>query len=152
MAHVGELLDKELGMEGKGHHDWDGVHAAATIDTGLRNPKKPWAKQFSWLNQFTDIISKANKFHNWGVEWERFVRVSIKMSFTRDQYNDIWTHKLFLGLKGNGYLSTYYFRPPKLLWRKATISNVKFPSSSVKPGLPTMLLKSTSGSGRATQC
>jgi hypothetical protein len=30
LAHVGELLDKELGKEG--HHDWDRAHAAATIE------------------------------------------------------------------------------------------------------------------------
>ena len=76
LAHVGEHLDKEMGKEGEGHHDWDGVHAAATVDTGMRNPKKPWAKQFSWLNSITEVISKANKFHNWGMEWDRFFRVS----------------------------------------------------------------------------
>ena len=76
LAHVGEHLDKEMGKEGEGYHDWDGVHAAATVDTGMRNPKKPWAKQFSWLNSITEIISKANKFHNWGMEWDRFFRVS----------------------------------------------------------------------------
>ena len=47
LAHVGELLDKELGK--KGHHDWDGAHAAATIEAELRNPKKTWAQKFSWL-------------------------------------------------------------------------------------------------------
>ena len=76
LAHVGEHLDKEMGKEGEGYHDWDGVHAAATVDTGMRNPKKPWAKQFSWLNSITEVISKANKFHNWGMEWDRFFRVS----------------------------------------------------------------------------
>ena len=76
LAHVGEHLDKELGREGEGHHDWDGAHAAATIDTGLRNPKKPWAKQFSWLNDMTITISKSNRFFNWGQEWDRFSRVS----------------------------------------------------------------------------
>ena len=72
LAGVGEQLDQELGQEG--HHDWDGVHAAATIDAGLRNPKKPWAELFAWLNKITDIISKANRFHNWGMEWDRFFR------------------------------------------------------------------------------
>ena len=75
LGKVGELLDKELGKEGQGHHDWDGVHAAATVDTGLRNPKKPWAKEFRWLNDINDIISKANRFHNMGVEWDRYFRV-----------------------------------------------------------------------------
>lgn len=70
LSKVGEKVDEELGV--KGHHDWDGVHAAATIDTGLRNPKKPWAKLFAWINHFTLIISKANRFINWGMEWERF--------------------------------------------------------------------------------
>ena len=75
LAHVGEQLDKLLGQEG--HHDWDGPHAAATVDTGLRNPKKEWAKMFAWLNEFTAIISKANKFINWGMEWARFFKVNI---------------------------------------------------------------------------
>ena len=77
LGSVGEHLDSELGKTG--HHDWDGVHAAATIDTGLRNPKKPWAKQFSWLNETTSIISKANKFINWGQEFDRFFRTSKAM-------------------------------------------------------------------------
>ena len=72
LSHVGELVDKELGV--KGHHDWDGVHAAATKETGLRNPKKPWAKEFSWLNDINQIISKAYKFINWGMEWDRYFR------------------------------------------------------------------------------
>ena len=72
LAGVGELLDQLLGQEG--HHDWDGVHAAATIDAGLRNPKKAWAELFAWLNEITNIISKANRFHNWGMEWDRFFR------------------------------------------------------------------------------
>ena len=53
---------------------WDGVHAAATIDAGLRNPKKAWAELFAWLNEITNIIYKANRFHNWGMEWDRFFR------------------------------------------------------------------------------
>ena len=73
LAHVGEHLDQLMGVEG--HHDWDGVHAAATVDTGLRNPKKEWAKKFSWLNETTDIISKAFRFINWGMEWARFFKV-----------------------------------------------------------------------------
>ena len=55
LAHVGELVDKELGV--KGHHDWDGVHTANTIETGIRNPKKPWAKEFSWLTEINLTIS-----------------------------------------------------------------------------------------------
>ena len=70
LAHVGELVDELLKV--KGFHDWDGVHAAATVETGLRNPKKPWAKIFAWLLPFNNIISKANRFHNWGMMHERF--------------------------------------------------------------------------------
>ena len=73
LASVGEHLDKLMGVEG--HHDWDGVHAAATVDTGLRNPKKEWAKNFTWLNEITDVISKAFNFINWGMEWARFFEV-----------------------------------------------------------------------------
>ena len=72
LSHVGEHIDKELGM--KGHHDWDGVHAKATVDTGLRNSKKAWAKEFDWMNNITLVISKANRLINWGMEWERFFR------------------------------------------------------------------------------
>ena len=72
LAHVGEHLDHELGQVG--HHDWDGVHAAATVDTGLRNPKKPCASKFSWLNDITNTISKANRFINFGQEWDRFFK------------------------------------------------------------------------------
>ena len=72
LAHVGELLDKELGK--KGHHDWDGAHAAATIEAELRNPKKTWAQKFAWLNEIITTISKANRFHNWGIEWDRFYK------------------------------------------------------------------------------
>ena len=64
-SHVGTHLDE-------GHHDWDGVHAAATVDTALRNPKESWAKEFEWLNKMTSDISKANKFINWVMEWDRF--------------------------------------------------------------------------------
>ena len=70
LSHVGELLDKELGKEG--HHDWDGAHAAATIEAELRNPRKTWTEKFAWLNEMTTAISKANRFHNWGIELERF--------------------------------------------------------------------------------
>ena len=72
LAHVGELLDEELGR--KGHHDWDGAHAAATIEAELRNPKKTWAQKFTWLNEIIATISKANRFHNWGIEWDRFYK------------------------------------------------------------------------------
>jgi hypothetical protein len=75
LAHVGKHLDQELGQ--KGHHDWDGVHAAATVDTGMRNPKKPWPKMFYWLNDIIAIIAKANRFINWGQEWARFFKVRI---------------------------------------------------------------------------
>lgn len=73
LSHVGDHLDSELGQ--KGHHDWDGVHAANTVDTALRNPKKPWAKRFAWVNNITSTISKANRFINWGMEWDRFCQV-----------------------------------------------------------------------------
>ena len=72
LSHVGELLDKELGKEG--HHDWDGAHAAATIEAELRNPRKTWTEKFAWLNEMTTTISKANRFHNWGIEWDRFYK------------------------------------------------------------------------------
>ena len=58
LNHVGEHVDEELGV--RGHHDWDGVHAADTIDTGLRNPKKEWAQKFAWVNETNTIFSKAN--------------------------------------------------------------------------------------------
>ena len=73
LAHVGELVDKELGVQG--FHDWDGTHAAATIETGMRNPKKPWAGKFTWLNDMIGTISKANRFINFGMEYERFFKV-----------------------------------------------------------------------------
>ena len=76
LAHVGELLDELFGVEG--HHDWDGTHAAATIDTGLRNPKKEWAKEFEWIMEIITTISKAFRFINWGMEWERFCKVRLK--------------------------------------------------------------------------
>ena len=41
---------------------------------GLRNPKKAWSKQFTWLDEIISTISKANRFHNWGVEWDRFYK------------------------------------------------------------------------------
>ena len=97
LAKVGERLDELLGKEG--HHDWDGVHAAATVDTGLRNPKKEWAKLFAWLNEMTDIISKANRFINWGMEWARFFKVCLS------------TIKL---------LNTYSLRLYKPWWRRVT--------------------------------
>ena len=74
LCHVGEQLDLLIGVDG--HHDWDGVHHEATVDTGLRNPRKPWANLFEWLNKMTEIISKANRFINWGIEYDRFFRVS----------------------------------------------------------------------------
>jgi hypothetical protein len=78
LAHVGQLVDKELGIVG--HHDWDGVHAANTIEVQIRNPKKPWAKMFAWLIEINLIISKANRFINWGMEWERFFRTCLAMN------------------------------------------------------------------------
>ena len=51
------------------------VHAAATVDTGLRNPKKEWAKNFVWLNEITEVISKGFNFINWGMEWARFFNI-----------------------------------------------------------------------------
>ena len=72
LAHVGEHLDKLMGVDG--HHDWDGVHASATIDTALRNPKKEWAEAFAWILDIINTISKTFRFINWGMEWARFCK------------------------------------------------------------------------------
>ena len=72
LAHVGEFVDTLLGV--KGFHDWDGVHASATVETALRNPKKPWAKEFAWHAVANNLISMANRFHNWGMEHERYLK------------------------------------------------------------------------------
>ena len=61
---VGEKLFENLGVEGV--HDWDPVHAAATVDSALRNPKAEHAKDFEWLDEIMDHVSKANNFHQLG--------------------------------------------------------------------------------------
>ena len=70
-AKVGEKLDQHYNMEGI--HDWDPVHAAATVDTAMRGKKEEI--RFGWLNEVTQAISNCNKFINWGAEWDRFVKV-----------------------------------------------------------------------------
>ena len=73
-ASVGQKLDVHFGVEGV--HDWDPVHAAATIDTAMRSNKE--SKKFGWLNKVTKTISSCNKLINWGAEWDRFFKVRLK--------------------------------------------------------------------------
>ena len=68
---VGEKLDEHFGVEGV--HDWDPVHAAATICTAMRSDNE--ARISVWLNKITQTISSCNKFINWGAEWDRFFKV-----------------------------------------------------------------------------
>ena len=58
------------------------MHVAATVGTSMRNPKAPHADTFEWLNDLTDVISKANNFINFGQSWHIFNQVrSIKRHF-----------------------------------------------------------------------
>ena len=68
---VGEKLDKHHNK--KTHHNWDDMHAAATVDTNMRKPTA--LPEFDFLNKITDIISDANGFINYGVEYDRFFKV-----------------------------------------------------------------------------
>ena len=71
-CQVGPKLDEHFGR--KGYHDWDPVHAAATIDTAMRGEKQ--RKRFEWLHKITKSISSSNSFINWGMEWDRFFKVN----------------------------------------------------------------------------
>ena len=73
-SSVGEKLDQHFGVSGV--HDWDPVHAAATVDTALRSDKM--SSKFGWLNEITETISSCHKLINWGAEWDRFFRVSLE--------------------------------------------------------------------------
>ena len=75
-SNVGEKLDKHFGGV-EGIHDWDPVHAAATVDTAMRSDKE--SRKFGWLNKITQTISSCHKFINWGAEWDRFFKVIFRL-------------------------------------------------------------------------
>ena len=73
---VDKRLDDHYNSEGR--HTWDKSHLANTVDTEMRNPKKDFnkkEKKFTWLNDITLAICKANKFVNWGREHQHFYEV-----------------------------------------------------------------------------
>ena len=70
---VPKKLDNHYDKEGFAM--WDKMHKAATKDTKMRNPKEHHNKElglFTWLNVITLLISKCNKFINWGRGWDEF--------------------------------------------------------------------------------
>ena len=67
---VGVLINGHYGI--KAVFTWDQMHLAATVDSALRNPKKPHAFKFAWLNNMTKTIGKGVTFVAWGMEWHHF--------------------------------------------------------------------------------
>ena len=59
----------------EGVHDWDPVHAAATVDTAMRGEKE--SPKFGWLNKITNTISICHRLINLGAEWDRFLKVTV---------------------------------------------------------------------------
>ena len=54
----------------RGNSDWDALHRAGLQDIHIR--KDP---AFKWLNDVTNVISKAFKSINWGQAFEHFLEI-----------------------------------------------------------------------------
>ena len=76
-CHVGDFLNRHYGVQGV--TTWDEMHLAGLVDTAMRNPDATHSAKFKWLNDMTLIISKANKFINFGMEFDHFCKVVEEM-------------------------------------------------------------------------
>ena len=71
-THVPDMLDRHYGRRTIYVHDL--MHRAALVDTHLRKDTK-----FEWLVNLTLTISLCVGFIQWGLEWDHFWRIFVKM-------------------------------------------------------------------------
>ena len=74
---MGDFLNRHYGVQGV--TTWDEMHLAGLVDTAMRNPDATHSAKFKWLNDMTLIISKANKFINFGMEFDHFCKMVEEM-------------------------------------------------------------------------